>query len=102
MGRFRIQTHLLRLTRWQRPALLVRLVNAQALVGDKDAFGAGAVPAAPDHHDCWGDSFVDHQKLLSYQVGGLRLLGIDTTALDASGGTIDQVLLPTDGLITLG
>ncbi|MFH5207982.1 metallophosphoesterase family protein [Antrihabitans spumae] len=49
-----------------------------------------AVPAAPDHHDCWGDSFVDHQKLLSYQVGGLRLLGIDTTALDASGGTIDQ------------
>ncbi|WP_235916706.1 metallophosphoesterase [Antrihabitans cavernicola] len=47
------------------------------------------VPQALDHHDCWGESFVERQRLLAYELGGLRLLGLDTTEMDGSGGSIE-------------
>jgi 3',5'-cyclic-AMP phosphodiesterase len=49
-----------------------------------------AVPGtSPEHYDCWGDVFPYRlQQLQEHQVGGLRLLGLDTTMLDAAGGTM--------------
>jgi 3',5'-cyclic-AMP phosphodiesterase len=49
------------------------------------------VPATnPTHYDCWGDVFPYRlQQLQSYEVGGLRIIGLDTTTLDAAGGTMD-------------
>ncbi|MBF6172409.1 metallophosphoesterase family protein [Nocardia blacklockiae] len=46
--------------------------------------------ADADHHDCWGESFVARGDVVAHEVGGLRLLGLDTTELDASGGSIDR------------
>ncbi|MCM6777852.1 metallophosphoesterase [Nocardia sp. CDC159] len=48
------------------------------------------IVADTDHHDCWGESFPARGELLLHDLGGLRLLGLDTTALDAAGGTIDR------------
>jgi hypothetical protein len=51
----------------------------------------GAVPEGHDLHDCWGDGFsLPRQRLFSADVGGLRLIGLDTTTLDRPGGTIDE------------
>jgi Icc protein len=48
------------------------------------------VPTATDHHDCRGDVFPYRlQQLQTYEVGGLRIVGLDTTALDNAGGTMD-------------
>ena len=49
-----------------------------------------AVPDTnPQHYDCWGDTFpYPLQTLQSYEVGGLRIVGLDTTTLDAAGGTM--------------
>jgi hypothetical protein len=48
------------------------------------------VPSAPDHRDCWRGMFpYPLQQLQVYEVGGLRLIGLDTTTLDAPGGTMD-------------
>ena len=45
---------------------------------------------SPTHYDCWGDVFpYPLQTLQSYEVGGLRLVGLDTTTLDAAGGTMN-------------
>jgi hypothetical protein len=52
-----------------------------------------AVASAPDHHDCWGEVFLPLQQLHTYQVGGLRLIGLDTTTLDGSGGTLSPAQL---------
>ncbi|WP_228819368.1 metallophosphoesterase [Nocardia transvalensis] len=46
--------------------------------------------ADADHHDCWGESFIPRGALTEHRVGGLRLLGLDTTELDAVGGSIDR------------
>ncbi|WP_405489734.1 metallophosphoesterase family protein [Nocardia sp. NBC_00511] len=43
-----------------------------------------------DHHDCWGDYFSARQQLAQYEVGELRLIAMDTTALDIAGGTLDR------------
>ena len=44
---------------------------------------------SPTHYDCWGDVFpYPLQTLQSYEVGGLRIMGLDTTMLDAAGGTM--------------
>lgn len=43
-----------------------------------------------DHYDCWGESFTPRQQLAEYEVGELRLLALDTTELDAAGGSIDR------------
>lgn len=52
--------------------------------------GCSTVPAAPDHHDCWGDVFAPRQRMQQFDLGGLRVLSVDTTALDGSGGTVER------------
>jgi hypothetical protein len=48
----------------------------------------------PTHYDCWGDVFpYPLQQLQSYEVGGLRIVGLDTTMLDAAGGTMGAAQL---------
>jgi Icc protein len=48
------------------------------------------VPGASDHFDCWGDVFgLPRQESAVHEFGGLRLVGLDTTTLDAAGGTVD-------------
>jgi 3',5'-cyclic-AMP phosphodiesterase len=43
----------------------------------------------PVHYDCWGDVFpYPLQTLQHYEVGGLRIIGLDTTTLDDAGGTM--------------
>ncbi|MGQ4615901.1 metallophosphoesterase [Nocardia sp. R7R-8] len=44
----------------------------------------------PDDHrnDPWGSVFHARQRLVAHHVGGLRLIGLDTTRLRGSGGTI--------------
>ncbi len=51
---------------------------------------AACQPAPADHHDCFADAFTPRQQLLEHELGGLRLLGLDTSELDGSGGTIDR------------
>lgn len=49
------------------------------------------VPGATDHHDCWGDVFgYRHQCLGAHQLGGLRIVGLDTTTLDLASGTLGE------------
>ncbi|MEU1210438.1 metallophosphoesterase [Nocardia sp. NPDC005825] len=43
-----------------------------------------------DHHDCWADSFGPRQRLAAHEVGELRLIALDTTQLDASGGILER------------
>jgi hypothetical protein len=46
-------------------------------------------PVADDrHHDCWGDAFGPRGQATEHRVGGLRLLGLDTTELDDPGGSL--------------
>ncbi len=45
--------------------------------------------AGSAHHDCWGAHFLPRQRLSSYDLGGLRVIGLDTTELDGAGGRID-------------
>ncbi|WP_107654429.1 metallophosphoesterase [Nocardia suismassiliense] len=51
---------------------------------------ASCLPAPADHHDCWAEAFLPRQQLIEHETGGLRLLGLDTSELDGSGGTIDR------------
>jgi 3',5'-cyclic AMP phosphodiesterase CpdA len=52
--------------------------------------GCTVVPGATDHHDCWGDAFgLRRQQLAAHQIGGLRVIALDTTSLDAAGGTME-------------
>ncbi|WP_216905947.1 metallophosphoesterase family protein [Nocardia noduli] len=44
---------------------------------------------ATGHHDCWGAHFLPRQRMVEYDVGGLRVIGLDTTELDGSGGKVD-------------
>lgn len=41
-----------------------------------------------DHRDVWGAEFVPRQQMWETHVGDLRILGIDSCMLDASGGEI--------------
>lgn len=53
--------------------------------------GGTPVPGAPGHHDCWGDVFGRaRQQLTAHELCGLRIIGLDTAALDAASGTLDQ------------
>jgi 3',5'-cyclic-AMP phosphodiesterase len=48
------------------------------------------VPTATDHHDCWGDVFgMRRQQLAAHELGGLRVVALDTTSLDIAGGEMD-------------
>lgn len=59
---------------------------------DRPHTGDDYASCAPlsDHHDCWGESFTPRQQLGEHRIGGLRLLALDTTELDSSGGRIDR------------
>jgi Icc protein len=49
------------------------------------------VPGTSHHRDCWGDVFGRRrQQLATHELGGLRLIELDTTTLDAASGTIDE------------
>ncbi len=56
------------------------------------AYAAGTpVSGASDHHDCWGDVFgYPRQQLSVHELGGLRIIGLDTTTMDAASGTLDD------------
>ncbi|MGW3545033.1 metallophosphoesterase [Nocardia niigatensis] len=59
---------------------------------DRPHLGADYADCTPylDHYDCWGDSFTVRQQLAAHEVGELRLIALDTTQLDAAGGTLDR------------
>lgn len=45
-------------------------------------------------HDCWGDGFGRRRQSLGvHEVGGLRLLGLDTTRLDQASGVVEPAQL---------
>lgn len=48
------------------------------------------LPGTDDHRDPWGEVFVPRQTMWRTDVGGLRVLGLDTSMLDESGGRIDD------------
>ncbi|HHX84431.1 MAG TPA: hypothetical protein GX694_03705 [Actinomycetales bacterium] len=47
------------------------------------------LPGTADHRDPWGEALVPRQQMWTTRVGGLRIMGIDSTHLDASGGMIE-------------
>ncbi|MEV6428933.1 metallophosphoesterase [Nocardia sp. NPDC051463] len=60
---------------------------------DRPHLGAAyqaCTPAAADHHDCWADAFTPRQQLIEHEVGGLRVIGLDTSELDGAGGSIER------------
>lgn len=52
-----------------------------------------AVPGATDHRDCWSEVFGPRQQVVEHELGGLRILGLDTSALDGAGGVLDTAQL---------
>lgn len=48
-----------------------------------------AVPGATDHRDCWSEVFGPRQQVIEHELGGLRILGLDTSALEGAGGVLD-------------
>jgi 3',5'-cyclic-AMP phosphodiesterase len=56
------------------------------------AYASGTpVPGTSHHRDCWGDVFGPRrQQLSTHELGGLRIIGLDTTTLDTASGTIDD------------
>ena len=54
--------------------------------------GYGSFPVLPgtrDHRDPWGTALVPRQQMWSTHVGELRIIGIDSSHLDQSGGVIE-------------
>ncbi|GAB2536274.1 metallophosphoesterase [Nocardia heshunensis] len=43
----------------------------------------------PEETDHWGEVFHPRERLVEYFVGGLRLIGLDTTRARGAGGTLD-------------
>jgi hypothetical protein len=63
-------------------------------------YAAGpALGFARDHHDCWGEQFLPLQQLRAHEVGALRVIGLDTTTLDGSGGAINAAQLAELGTL---
>lgn len=50
---------------------------------------ASCAPYGNEHFDCWGQLFTPRQTMWSTDVGGLRVVGLDSTHVDSSGGLID-------------
>ncbi|MBO0853690.1 MAG: metallophosphoesterase [Nocardia sp.] len=50
---------------------------------------SGPQLAGTAYHDCWGACFLPRQRLSNHQLDGLRVIGLDTTDLDGSGGRVD-------------
>lgn len=80
-----------RLDRWGRAGsdyLAVRGNHDRPHTGAEYS-GCPAVPGTSGHHDCWSEVFGPRQQVIEAELGGLRLLGLDTSALDGSGGVLD-------------
>ncbi len=78
---------------------LVRGNHDRPHTGARYASGT-LVEGTRDHHDCWGDVFpYPRQRLSAHELAGLRIIGLDTTTLDAASGTLDDDQL--DDLRTL-
>ena len=84
------------LDRWGRLGadyFVVRGNHDRPHVGARHETGT-PVPGAPDHHDCWGDVFSRRRQQPGHtEIGGLRIVGLDTTCLDAASGTLDAAQL---------
>jgi 3',5'-cyclic-AMP phosphodiesterase len=78
----------------ERDYFVARGNHDRSMVGT-DYDTCPAVPdTSPQHYDCWGDVFpYPLQQLQTYDVGGLRLIGLDTTMLDLAGGTMNAAQL---------
>lgn len=60
----------------------------------QDYAGCPPTSGSTDHHDCLIESFdLTRQEISVSDVGGLRVIGLDTTSLDASGGTMSDAQL---------
>lgn len=84
-----------RLDRWGvagRDYLAVRGNHDRPHTGT-DYADCPAVPGAAGHRDCWGEVFGPRQQVLEHELGGLRILGLDTSALDGAGGILDPAQL---------
>ncbi|WP_431956019.1 metallophosphoesterase family protein [Nocardia lijiangensis] len=57
---------------------------------DRPHLGHRSCTRLGEHRDCWGDNFLARQELVEHEVGGLRLLGVDTSELDGAGGRIER------------
>ncbi len=60
---------------------------------------AGCPVYAGDHRDCWGEQFLPRQELTEHTLGELRIIGLDTSQLDGSGGSIERPQLDRLGEI---
>jgi 3',5'-cyclic-AMP phosphodiesterase len=73
----------------QQDYFVARGNHDRSMVGTSYAACTPVPDTSPQHYDCWGDVFpYPLQTLQSYEVGGLRLIGLDTTMLDLAGGTM--------------
>ncbi|WP_245713554.1 metallophosphoesterase family protein [Nocardia vaccinii] len=82
-----VRTYLDRWGRSERDWFAVRGNHDRPHVGADYAECPPVADAA--HHDCWGESFGARGRLTEHRMGELRVLGLDTTRLDAAGGAID-------------
>jgi 3',5'-cyclic-AMP phosphodiesterase len=78
----------------QQDYFVARGNHDRSMVGSTYAACTPVPNTSPQHYDCWGDVFpYPLQTLQSYDVGGLRLIGLDTTMLDLAGGTMSAAQL---------
>lgn len=75
------------LGRYPGRTLVTRGNHDRPHTGDEYA-GCAAVTA--DHRDCWGETFVPRQQLVTAELGGLRIIGLDTSGLDGAGGRLED------------
>jgi 3',5'-cyclic-AMP phosphodiesterase len=74
----------------QQDYFVARGNHDRSMVGSSYAACTPVQGTSPQHYDCWGDVFpYPLQTLQTYDVGGLRLIGLDTTMLDLAGGTMN-------------
>jgi 3',5'-cyclic-AMP phosphodiesterase len=78
----------------QQDYFVARGNHDRSMVGSTYAACTPVPNTSPQHYDCWGDVFpYPLQTLQTYDVGGLRLIGLDTTMLDLAGGTMSTAQL---------
>ena len=84
----------------QQDYFVARGNHDRSMVGSTYAACTPVPNTSPQHYDCWGDVFpYPLQTLQTYDVGGLRLIGLDTTMLDLAGGTMSTAQLSALGNI---
>lgn len=75
----------------ERDYFVARGNHDRSMAGESYGSCSVVPGTSPVHYDCWGDVFPYRpQQLQVHQVGGLRIIGLDTTTLDAAGGTMSD------------